>query len=340
MSRWLTSKRPAFGRMLLLGLLLSAGGSQGQTRTIVVCAPSTVDAKCDFSGNEAIQQSVDSAANGDIILLRKGTFSPIGHRDIPFQDVVIRGYVVIDGKDLSIQGEEGAVLDGAAGIPSTAFVVRNADVQFRNVDIRNFRWAVEEDKIYDGHGVFAIDSRVRLRDVTLEKLVKMSLTGRGDTLIDADRIKILAGHLGVWLEESAHAHIRNALIQGGDSAAVATYMNASATIHNSVIQGNTDDGLYAKGHSSIFVTNSILLGNKPYAINAEGKARITVVNSVVHGNALNVNPKVPKEQLILGKGIIEADPLLDGNFKPRQGSPLIGKTDPDLGRAIGIVEAL
>lgn len=340
MTRPMTPNQGRFGRSLLLGLLLSAAASVGHSRTIVVCAPGALDAKCEFSGNDAIQRSVDGAADGDIILLRKGTFSPAGHRDVPFQDVVIRGYVVIDGKDLSIEGEQGAVLDGAQGIPSSAFVVRNADVQFRNLDIRNFRWAIEEDKIYDGHGVFAIDSRVRLRDVTLQKLVKMSLTGRGDTLIDADRLKIVGGHLGVWLEESSHAHIRNAVIQGGDSAAIATYMNASASIHNSVIQGNTDDGLYAKGNSSIFVTNSMLLGNKPYAINAEGKARIRVVNSVVHGNALNVNPKVPKEQLVLGDGIIEVDPLLDANFRPRPGSPVIGKTDPDLGRAIGIVGAL
>lgn len=319
----------------ILAPLMLLAAAPVNARTITACASAA--ANCDFVGNDSIQKAVDSAANGDVIHLRAGRFVPNASRDIPYQDVAIRGYVVIDGKQLTVEAEPGAVIDGGPGIPSSAFVLRNAQVDFRNLDIRDFRYAVQEDKIYDGHGIFAIDSRVRLRDVRLEKLIKMSLTGRGDTLIDADRVQIINGHVGLWLEESAHAHLTNTRIENGDSAAVAAYGNASATLVNSIVSGNKDDGLYAKGQSSIVATNSIISGNAPFALNAEEGGRIRVVHSVLHGNAKSINAKAPKGQLVLGDGIATFDPLLDENGVPRSGSPLAGKTDPLLNRPIGLM---
>jgi len=311
----------------LIALLLATAGS-ASAETLTVCA---TDKTCRFSGDSGIQAAVDAAKDGDTVLIKAGLYHPATYRDVPFQDLTLRGYVVIDHKRLTISGEAGSIIDGKIGNPSIAFVVRDADVAFKNLIIRDFRYAEEEDKIYDGHGIFAINSRVRIDDVTMERIVKMGITGRGDSLIDATDVKLLDGHLGVWLEESAHARLRNMVMRGGDSAAIGAYMTSSATLSNSVIDSNTDDGIYAKDHASIIVTNSLILNNKPFGVNIEGEAHIVVSNSALHGNAADLSDKVTK-----GEGLILTDPLIDDTYRPKAGSPLAGVRDPDLNRPIGL----
>ncbi|HTM81390.1 right-handed parallel beta-helix repeat-containing protein [Asticcacaulis sp.] len=311
----------------IIALLLATAGS-ASAETLTVCA---TDKTCRFTGDSGIQAAVDAAKDGDTVLIKAGVYHPTAYRDVPFQDLALRGYVVIDHKRLTISGEAGSIIDGKTGNPSIAFVVQDADVAFKNLSIRDFRYAEEEDKIYDGHGIFAINSRVRIDDVMMERIIKMGITGRGDSLIDATNVRLLDGHLGVWLEESAHARLRNMVIRGGDSAAIGAYMTSSATLSNSVIDGNTDDGVYAKDHASIVVTNSLILNNKPFGVNIEGEAHIVVARSALHGNATDFSDKVTK-----GEGLILADPLIDVAYRPKAGSPLSGVRDPDLNRPIGL----
>ena len=317
-------------KTLLIALALLVAGSAG-AETLTVCPTGSHARACRFKGDTAIQKAVDAARNGDTVLIKRGIYHPAASRDVPFQDLVLRGYVVIRNKRLTVKGEAGTIIDGKTGKPSIAFVVQDADVAFRNLTIRDFRYAEEDDKIYDGHGIFAFDSRVRVEDVTMERIVKMAITGRGDSLIDANHVNLLDGHLGVWLEESAHARLRNMVIRGGDSSAVAAYMNSSATLSNSVAEANTDDGIYAKDDASIFVTNSVVLNNKPFGVNIEGDAHIFVAHSALYGNGADLSDKVTK-----GEGLIFADPKLDAGYQPQPGSPLARVTDPDLRRPIGL----
>jgi hypothetical protein len=309
--------------------LLGAGSAAAETLT--VCPAGSAIKACRFKGDAGLQSAVDAAKDGDTLLIKAGVYHPTIYRDVPFQDLALRGYVVIKNKRLTITGEDGAILDGKTGTPSIAFVLKDAEVAFRNLTIRDFRYAEEEDKIYDGHGIFAIDSRVRIDDVTMERIIKMAITGRGDSLIDANRVRLLDGHLGIWLEESAHARLRNLVIRGGDSAAIGAYMNASATLSNSVIDGNTDDGVYAKNAASVFVTNSLILNNKPFGVNIEGDAHITVAHSALYGNATDMSDKVTK-----GEGLIMTDPVVNDDYRPKAGSPLLGVHDPDLNRPVGL----
>lgn len=319
-------------KTVIIALALFSASS-ANAETLTVCPTGNTAKACRFKGDTGIQAAVDAAKNGDTVAIKAGVYHPTSYRDVPFQDLALRGYVVIKNKRLTIAGEDGAVLDGKTGTPSMAFVVQDAEVTFRNLTIRDFRYAEEEDKIYDGHGIFAIDSRVRIDEVTMERIVKMAITGRGDSLIDADHVGLLDGHLGVWLEESAHARLRNMVIRGGDSAAIGAYMNASATLSNSVIDSNTDDGVYAKNAASIFVTNSVVINNKPFGVNIEGDAHIFVSHSAIYGNATDLSDKVTR-----GEGLFLADPMLGMDYEPRVGSPLNGVTDPDLHRPIGLIK--
>ncbi|MEB2590013.1 hypothetical protein SOP87_30780, partial [Bacillus cereus] len=102
---------------------------------------------CEFHGDAGIQSAIDHAANGDTVLIRAGRYSPVAYRDIPYKDFVVRGYIVIDGKNLSVVGESGTLLDGGSGLAATAIVVRHAQVALRNLEIAGFRYEIEEDDI-------------------------------------------------------------------------------------------------------------------------------------------------------------------------------------------------
>jgi hypothetical protein len=300
-------------------------------KTWVVCP--TAGSGCDFSGKSAIQAAVDAAGNGDVVSLKAGVYQPEKFRDVPYKQYVIRGFVVIERKRIELIGEPGAVLDGAGGPPVSAVVVRDADIAIRNLTIRNFRAGEKEDDLYEGHGIFVIDSRADLRNVSIERYEKMGLTGRGSALLTASDLRIHDGHVAIWLEETAHLRLCNAVVRNNDSAGVAAYVNASATIYNSVFDGNQDDGLYAAGEASILATNSLVVRNKPYAVRVVDNARATVMHSVLFPKDMQ-NAK-------LGAGVLFDDPLA----KPMAGDPDVraadgGKSHIGLGSIAGCAELL
>lgn len=318
--------------LLLAGALVV--GASASAETIQVCPDGSQAQGCDFSGNDAIQAAVDRAEDGDVIQLAPGRYVPSSYRDVPFEDIAARGYVVIREKRLTIEGSDGTLLDGKDGIPAIAFVLENADVTFRNLEISDFRWGEEEDDIYDGHGIFAIDSRVRASDIVMRGIVKMALTGRGRTLIDASALRLLDGHLGIWLEEASHAHVRDSVIAGGDSAGIGTYDDSTLHLFNSVVVNNTDDGVYAADSSTILVVRSIIASNEPYGINAEKNGRVTVRESAMHANAAPANATLAPGQLVIGDDVLQVDPMLDAQWLPKPGSPL--RAQDRSGQPIGL----
>jgi len=305
---------------VFLGALLA--GHPAAAETVRVCAVESADKGCHFRGEGAIQAAVDHAADGDVIRLDPGRYVPTSVRDVAFQDIIARGFVVVSNKRLVIEGHVGTVLDGADGVPSIAFVLRDAEVTFRNLEIRDFRWEEEEDDIYDGHGIFAIDSRVRVSDVLMRGIVKMGLTGRGTSLVEATRLRLLDGHLGIWLEEWSQAHVRDSVIANGDSAGIATYDDSTLHVINSVVANNTDDGIFAADNSAIVAVRSIITNNAPYGANAQGNGRVTVRQSVLHetgGQAFDTG--LAASQLVVGEDVVREAPPLDADWLPEANAP-------------------
>ena len=186
------------------------------------------------------------------ISIRPGTYAPDGFRDIPYKELTIRGYVVVENKDLSLVGEAGTVLDGTNGQPASAVVVNGGQLTVKNLTLRNFRAASPQDNIYDGHGLFFIDAGATVSNVTIESIDKMALTERGNSTVDAANIRILDGQVGIWLEESSHLRLRNSVIRDNQSAGICAYSNSSANIYNSVFDGTQDDGIYSEGEAAIY----------------------------------------------------------------------------------------
>ncbi len=308
---------------VLVGLFIACAVP---AKTLTVCATGQLRAGCEYAGPHAIQSAVDRAADGDTVLLRAGIYSPQAFTDVPYKKYVIRGYVAIRDKRISVVGEEGAVLDGGSGPPVSGIVVEGGEVSLRGLTLRNFRAGDPEDDLYEGHGVFVIDAAATLSDVSIEKYAKMALTGRGTTRLLASQIRIQDGHVAIWLEESAHLHLCNSVVRNNDSAGIAAYASSSANVYNSVFDRNRDDGLYADDHASIFATNSLLLHNSPYAVRVIGNARARVGHSILFGNAARASEPEGKQSIRWGEQVIERDPKTNADYALLRSLP----GDPDV----------
>lgn len=251
---------------------MSAAGA-GAATTRIVCADG-VRPHCEFSSLAGLQAAVDASSDGDRIRLRRGVYRPERSRDIPYEKLTIRGAVVIDGKRLEIIGDPGAVLDGSQGVPASAIVVRGGKVTLRHLAITGFRAADSEDDTYDGHGLFFIDAEAKIGDVRIERIAKMALTARGASRLAAQRLEILDGHVGIWLEETSHLELEAATIRGNESAGICAYGHSSARIAHSTFEANRDDGVYTEDSATIEVADSTITRNTPYGIRATGESRI------------------------------------------------------------------
>lgn len=285
MGRAVTTAATKAGRALsLLGLAVALANSadagdssaarQREARTWTVCPAAATASGCDFKGDKALPEAVARAGNGDTIQIRAGRYTPRAYQDVPFRDLIVRSFVIIDDKDIALIGEPGVILAGNDKLPMSAIVVRNADVSIAHLEITGFNYQIEEDKIYDGHGIFVIDSKARIDDVTISKFQKMGLSGRGDTQLDVSNLRVLDGHVGVWLHENAYLRLRNALVRGNDSSAITAYDNSAAHISGSTVEGNARYGLYANQQAAVFVSNSKVAGNKLGDVNALADSHI------------------------------------------------------------------
>jgi len=268
----------------LIPLLLALAATPVFSRTYRVCPTGAFTLRCQFKGDAGIQAAIDRAANGDSILIEAGHYSPRAYRETPYSDFTVRSYILIEGKNLSIIGEQGTILDGGTGLPTTALTIHHAEVTVRNLEIVNFRWDVEEDELYDGHGIFVIDGKARIDNVTVRNVQKMALTGRGASLLDVSNFRVLGGHVGIWLRETAYLRLTNSVVSGSFSGGLSAYADAVAQIADSVFEDDADDALYTENRASIYVSRSRLLRNKPFAAHALHDSNIWIDTSVLSDN--------------------------------------------------------
>jgi hypothetical protein len=326
--------QPAVGAAAAASNAHAAPSKAAAARTHVVCPAGKRMSGCKFIGDSGIQAAIDKAADGDTILIRAGRYAPVAVREVPYKDFTVRSYILIEGKRLSIIGEPGTVLDGNTQRPATALTIHRAEVTLRNLEITGFRWDVQEDGYYDGHGVFVIDSKARIDNVTIRNVQKMGLTGRGDSLLDVSNLRVLDGHVGVWLHESAYLRLTRSVIRGNPDGGLAAYDDSVAHISNCVFDGNLDDGLYTEHRAAIYATNSLILRNKPIAAHAKDDSNIWINYSAVFGNAAPTGAQ-GNARVHIGSAVIDSDPRVDAEYNALPDSPLKGKGDPDLGTPVG-----
>lgn len=311
----------------ILGLALAAGLSAAgplAAATLVVCPEDAAREDCDFRGDDGLPQAADAAEDGDVILIRAGTYSPRSTRDVPFQDLVVRGYVVTENKSVTFRGEEGTILDGGPGAPASAIVARGGVLRFEKLVLRNFRYEAEEDDIYDGHGIFLIGADAAIAQVRMEGIRKMGLSIRDRSHVTADGLQVLDGHIGVWTEEDAELELKNAVFRNNDSAGIAAYMDSRIRVKHAVFDGNEDDGIFARERARVEVERALILRNRPYGARAEGEAVITVRHSAFFGNEADF-PTAGEGGRVEALDLVTQDPRVGGDYRPLPGSPIAGR---------------
>jgi hypothetical protein len=262
--------------MTATGLCLAAGA---EARTLEVCPQ-----VCAYTD---IQTAVDAAADGDTLRLGAGVYKPVAYHDIAYGKLTIRGFVVLDNRRLTIKGE-GAVLDDAGGVATSALVIRGGQVTLSGLTIRNFHAVDTKDDIYDGHGIFQIGGRTRLRDLTIEGVTKMALVVREDGVADTTDLSIAHNGVDIWTDERARLNLRKSTIDANTYAGLAVYAETRTDLSEVAFNNHTDDAIFIDGQAQVRVTRSTFHDNKPFVFNLNDRATLSVSGSLFcHNEAVS-----------------------------------------------------
>lgn len=262
--------------MAAAGVFFAAGA---EARTLEICPQA-----CAYSD---IQTAVDAAADGDTVRLGAGIYKPVAYRDIPYGKLTIRGFVVLDNRRLTITGE-GAVLDDADGVATSAFVIRGGQVTLSGLTIRNFHAVNTKDDIYDGHGIFQIGGRTRLRDLNIEGVTKMALVVREDGIADATGLTIAHNGVGIWTDEQARLRLRKSTVDENTYSGLAVYAETRTKLSKVAFNNHTDDAIFIDGQAQMRVTRSTFRDNKPFVFNLNDRASLSVSGSLFcHNEAVS-----------------------------------------------------
>lgn len=261
----------------VVGMCLAASA---EARTLTVCLQG-----CAYSD---LQTAVDAAADGDTVRLRAGTYRPVTYRDSVYGNLTLRGFVLLDKRRLTIEGEDGAILDGKGGIAASAFVIRGGDVRIRHLAIRNFHAVDTKDNIYDGHGIFQVGGRTRLRDLTIEGVTKMALVVREDGISDLDRIRIGHNGVGIWIDEAAALSMKTSSVDGNTYSGLAVYATSRTDLRAVTFTHHTDDAVFIDGQAQVRVKHSVFTDNKPFVFNLNDRGALSVSGSLFcHNEAVS-----------------------------------------------------
>lgn len=252
---------------------------------VVACPQQAVETDCRFRGAGALQAAIDATPDGGTLVIRPGEYVAEGVRSTAFQDAMLPSFLTISGRSIVIRADEGAVIVGDPRAPSTAMTLVNADATISGLEIRGFTYASDEDALYDGHGIFAIDSRVTIDRVRLARISKMAVSARGDSQLIARHVTISDSHVGFWLRESSYARISHATVERGSVVGLCAYAESSAHISDSRFTGFDDDGIYSDDDAALFVSRTVVSDNRPFGIRAAGRSKVTVSRSSFRGNA-------------------------------------------------------
>lgn len=254
--------------LVALGLSFAAGA---EARTLTVCPQG-----CAYSD---IQSAVDKAKDGDIVRLRAGTYTPMAYRDSDYGDLTLRGFVLLENRRLTIEGEAGTVLDGKGGVAASAFVIRGGDVILRHLTLRNFYAVDTKDSLYDGHGIFQVGGRTRLSHLSISGVTKMALVVRENGTSEADHLMIAHNGVGIWIDEAATLSLERSIVEGNTYSGLAVYAASRTDLRRVTFRHHTDDAVFIDGQAQVHVKNSTFIDNKPLVFNLNDRGVLSVRGS-------------------------------------------------------------
>jgi len=268
---------------------------------------------------QTIQAGIDAAVDGDTVIVRDGTYSGEGNRDISFNGKAITvksengpARCIIDGKGkrsgskgfkFSSGEESGSILSGFMiqgmhfGINcfnSSSPTIMNCTIRKNGIGIYcsdNASPAINNCTIYgNGGGVSSRDSSPTISNCTIF-----------DNIYGIDDI-------------DSYSTISNCAIFDNGNGIV--LINSSSTIINCIILGSTWGGVAFADFSFPIVTNCTILNNHAWGIRGDSTSRPVITNSIVRGGyegAMVLSEAIVTYSCIEGgyegEGNIDSDPL-------------------------------
>ncbi|MFC3053558.1 right-handed parallel beta-helix repeat-containing protein [Kordiimonas pumila] len=303
------------GALIASTTLLSSVACTAFAADITVCPEGSGTEGCDFIGNTAIQQAVDAASDGAVIKVMAGVYKTEAYKDAPFQepypdhmrDVMVRAAVLVENKAVTIKGEGLVSIIGNPEMTTSAVVVHDGMLDLENISLSGFTVSEPEDPIYDGHGIFVIDSDVSLKNVSVDTLFKMALVIRGDSKVDAQNISISTSHMGLWLAENGTLTLDQAVFSGNHTG-FGAYDNSVSHVSNIVIKDSIDDGVYALGKAQVTMENALIMNNKPFAVRALDSSKVDIKSGGFYANDQLVSVAPEGAKVTLGKSVFKIQP--------------------------------
>lgn len=237
-----------------------------------------------------------------------GELSDIALRRVRIADHNVHG----DGGAFNIRGGSlavtGLTMEGniAGGLGGAGYII-HAELDARDIVASN-----------NGEAEVRPDGSIVFNTLGGGGLYTSNVEGRIDASRFIDNRAAFGG--GIYIAGGGTLEVVNTLVTGSLTAQGAILANGSAPfIVNCTVVDNNQWGLFSLRGSAPVVRNSIFSGNQigHGSIEIGGLGVADVAWTLINGDA----------SAALGDGLVFADPLLDSDFVPRSGSPVIDAGD-------------
>ncbi|NQU06040.1 MAG: right-handed parallel beta-helix repeat-containing protein [Calditrichaeota bacterium] len=290
---------------------------------------------------ETINEAIDEAADGDIVLVQPGEYNE--NIDFSGKNITIGSRLISTGRDEFI-GE--TVIDG--GEEGSVVVFNNNETE--NAMLTGF--TLTNGRAEDGGGV-----HIRGASPTLSNLIISQNNaghGAGGIYCSDNSNPIITSCIiinntsvdkgaGLVIANDSEPTIQHCVIAanstGGNGAGIYCSSRVSPLFYNCTISGNEADnfggGLYCDNNSHPTLVNSVLWGNAPQEVyfngNREANTLTIRYSDITDGeDGVDINDN---GELEWGEGIIDADPLFanveEDDYHLTENSPCIDSGDPD-----------
>jgi parallel beta-helix repeat protein len=293
-------------------LLISdpCAGNSPQTATVTLFVNVQLLVPSEY---DTIQSAIDSAINGDVVIVAPGTYTGDGNRDIDFL-----------GKAITVRSTD----------PNDPCIIAATTIDCQNTNHRGFKFISNEGRATILEGLTIIDANIAVMcgggagiciDGASPTISKCAVTNNHTQLVPESLCFCYGG--GIYIGNESNPLITNCIITGnsvgnsgwGGGISCFTDTSAQGTVRNCLIINNTSGsaggGICTLGSSSFTISNCTIANNSASGDGGAVFGFATIKDSIIWANTginqLYGSPNITYSDVqggYTGTGNINADP--------------------------------
>lgn len=280
-----------------------------EPREIVVCPG--VGINCNFFGGDGIQEAVDSANDGDTILLSAGSYSREDYETFEFlypgetDPRYAKVFVDLKDKAITIIGEDGATIDGENTIEIDGFAKKtSAPVTIENVAFEHLQGTDTCPDPYvepcgRGNAIrLEEEANVTIIDCTFTDSHKFAVATNGAPTLSFQKNSVLeGGNVGIYLAGSTEAEIIGNVISQNQQMGIRIEDDSNVVIKNNIFTKNVYEAIQVYDGGTINIVNNTFaygeaIPGSTGGINVQRTANVQIINNII---AENNGPGIVRE---------------------------------------------